>query len=182
MLAVGQVIGVHYRSDVRFLNCCFERGQIDFAHGSLVDYGVGVVPVEFGIVSHEVLDGCTYTLVLHALDVSHREPRGEKRIFAEVLKIAAVHGREVDVDAGSEHEMNPASACITADFRAHLLGQRNIPSSGERDAAGHRSGRTVIAGSQRSVGRFQARESDGGDRADEKAIDAAEQVDFFFQG
>ena len=64
--AIGEVVGIHDRADVGFFHRGFERGQINFAHGALVNNGVGVVAVELGVVAHEVLDRGADALALHA--------------------------------------------------------------------------------------------------------------------
>ena len=79
--------------------------------------------------------------LLHALDVADGHAPGQERVLAEVLEVAAVHGRGVDVDARAEHEVNAARAGIAADGGADALGQRRIPGGRQPDAA-----RMVVAG------------------------------------
>ena len=53
--AVDQVVGVHDRVDVAFGDGGLEGGQIDFAHGALVDVGAGVVAIVLLVVEGECL-------------------------------------------------------------------------------------------------------------------------------
>ena len=127
VLAVDQVVGVHHCADMSLLHGRFEGGQIDFADGTVVDDGIGIVPQEFAVVSQVMLDSGADTLLLHAADIAHGDRPGEERIFAEVLKVAAIARRAVDVHPGAEHEVDSACASIAADRGAGVSRQRAVP-------------------------------------------------------
>src|SRR5579872_106475 len=70
-------------------------------------------------------------LLLHAYDVAGGDRSGEEGIFAEIFEVATIHGRAINVDTGSEHEMNATGARIAADAGADALGERRIPGGGK---------------------------------------------------
>ncbi len=179
--AVHQVVGGHDRAHVRLLDRGLEGGQVDLAQRALVDHRVRVVAVELGVVGREVLDRGADALGLHAADVADRDPRGEERVLAEVLEVAAVHGRAVDVDARSEQEVNALGARVTADLGGDALSERRVPGGGERDAAGHGRRRAEVADAERAVCHLQAGDAGLRHVAHEEAVDAAEVVDLLLE-
>ena len=115
VLAVDEVVAVHDGADVALLDGGFEGGKVELVEGALVDDGVDVVAIVLGVVGVEVLDGGADALALDAVDVGDVHVGGEVRVFAEVLEVAAVHGRAVDVDAGAEEEVDAAGARVFAE-------------------------------------------------------------------
>ena len=134
MLAVDQIVGIHNCADVRFLHGGFECGQVDLTQGALVDDGIAIVAEELGVIAEEMFHGGTDALLLHAGDVTGGDGACEKWIFAEVFKVPAVHGRAVNVDAGSEHEVNAAGAGVLADACTNAFRQLRIPGGSKADA------------------------------------------------
>ena len=67
-----------------------------------------------------------------ALDVADGDARGEERVLAEVLEVAAAHRRAVDVHARGQHEVHAARARVAADHRADAAGERRCPTGGQR--------------------------------------------------
>ncbi len=145
VLAVGQIVGIHDGADVRAFDGGFEDGQVDLAHGALVDDGVHVVAVVLRIVAYEVLDGRRYAQLLHALDVADGDAPAQERVLTEVFEVAAVHGCDINVHARAEHEVNAARAGIGGDGAAHAFRQRRVPGGCQSDAARHGGGRPVVA-------------------------------------
>ncbi len=179
--AVHEVVGGHDRAHVPFLHRGLEGGQVDLAQRALVDQRVRVVAVELGVVGGEVLDRGADALRLHAADVADRDPGGEEGVLAEVLEVAAVHGRAVDVDARSEQEMDALGAGVTADLAGDALGERGVPRGGERDAAGHGRGRAEVAHAERAVRHLQAGDPGLGHAAHEEAVHAADVIDLLLE-
>ena len=140
--AVDQVVGVHHRVHVGLGDGGLKGGQIDFAHGALVDIDVDVVPVVLLIVERVVLDGGDDALRLHALDVGHDHARVQEGIFREVLEVAAGDGRAGDVDAGAEQEIDAAGAGIAAQALAELA--RKVPDPRWRPARRRRHRRSSV--------------------------------------
>src|SRR5437016_11929852 len=84
-----------------------------------------------------MLNSGAYALALHPLDIADRDTRGEKRIFAEILEVAAIHRRAINVRAGPQHEVHAPGTSVAANLGADSLGEFRIPSGCKRDPAGH---------------------------------------------
>src|SRR5580704_16035766 len=132
-----------------------ECWEINFAHGALVNDGIDVVTIIVGIVSHEVLCRRADSVALHPLDVAYGELRSEIRIFAHIFEVPAVHGRAIDVEGRSEHEMHTLGAGIACDLGSHFRSERGIPGRRERNSAGHGGGRPAVADSDGAVSHAQ---------------------------
>src|SRR6266699_2274024 len=128
-----------------------------------------------------MLDRGAYALALYAIDVTDRNARGEEGVFAEVLKVSAVHWSTVDVDPGRQEEVYAFGARVTSKFGPDKLGQRRIPRSGQRNASGKRSSWPKVADADGSVGHLQSRQVKTRNVANEKAVDASEQVKLFLE-
>ncbi len=70
---------------------------------------------------------------------------------------------------------------ISAYFSPDALGHRGIPGCGQTDPAGHGRGWPIVAHADWSIRHFQSRQTESGDAADIKAVDASEHVDLFFK-
>src|SRR5205807_6054248 len=110
-----------------------------------------------------------------------RNARGEEGVFAEVLKVSSVHWSTVDVDPGGKKEVYAFGASVTSEFGPDKLRQRRIPCSGQRNAPGKRSGWSKVTDAYGSVGHLQSRQVKTRNVANEKAIDASEQVKLFLK-
>ena len=181
VLAVDEVVRVHDRADVRLFHSGLECGQINLAHRPLVNARVRVVSVELGVVAHVVLDGRRDALRLNAADVADGDTRGEVWVFAEVLEVATVHRRAIDVHARPQEKVDALRARVAPYLRADALGQLRVPSGRERDAAGHRRGGAEVANAQRAVGHLQSRKAEARHVAYEEAVHAAEHVYLLFE-
>ncbi len=110
--------------------------------------------IELRIVSEVMLDRCAHSLALYALDITDRHARGEEWVFAEVLKVSAVHRSTVDVDPGCKQEMNAFGASITSEFDPDKFGQCRIPGGRQPNASGEGSGWSKVADAEWSIGHF----------------------------
>ena len=84
------------------------------------------MPLELGVVAHEVFDAAGHLMLLHAADVADRDTGGEHRVFADALEVATADGRAVQVDGGREQHVCPLRARLSAEGHAHLLHQRRV--------------------------------------------------------
>jgi len=141
------------------------------------------VAEEFGVVAEEVLDGGADAGPLHAGDVADGHGGGEEGVFAEVLEVAAVAGRAVDVDAGAEHEVDTARAGVAADAGADARGEITVPGGGEADAGGVGGGgeASVRASAVGTVGHLERGQVERGDGADGEA-GAADVINLLGEG
>src|SRR5438067_6048345 len=92
-----------------------------------------------------MLNSGAYALALHPLDIADRDTRGEKGIFAEILEVAAIHGRAINVHAGPQHEVHAPGTCVAANLGADSLGEFRIPCGCKRYPAGPGSRGSVIS-------------------------------------
>ncbi len=69
-----------------------EGRQVDLPQRTLANDGIGIEARELRVIADEMLDGGADVLRLHSLDVGNDNLRGKKRVFAEVLVVATVHG------------------------------------------------------------------------------------------
>src|SRR6266850_7049622 len=130
--------------------------------------------IELRVVSQEVFDGGADALARHTVYVTDRHARGEERVFAEVLKVSAVHWRAINVYTWSQQKVHAFGACVTPNFGAHALGHRRVPCRRQRNAPGHGCGRSKIADADRAICHLQSRQVQTRDVANEKAVDSTE--------
>src|SRR5882724_11570283 len=103
-----------------------------------------------------MLDRRAHALALYTLDVTDRNTRGEEGVFAEVLKVSAVHWSTVDVNPGRQQEVYAFGAGVTSEFGPNKLGQHRIPRSGQRHASGKGSSWSKVANAYWAVGHLQS--------------------------
>src|SRR5258705_5315306 len=103
--------------------------------------------IKLRVVSQKMFDGGADALTLYAFDVTNRHARGEERVFAEVLKVSAVHWRAINVYPWSQQKVHAFGTCVTSNLGAHALGYRWVPSSRHRNAPGHGCGWAEITAS-----------------------------------
>ena len=80
-LSAQLVVGRHHHGDVGIPDRRLEGWQVDLAQRPLVDLDVDRHSLEFLIVAHEMLDGATHTLTLHALDIGDRHSTAEEGVL-----------------------------------------------------------------------------------------------------
>ena len=182
MDAVDQVVGVHDRVDVALGDGGFKGRQVDLAQGALVDVGADVVAVVLLVVHGIVLDGGDDALGLHPLNVRNHQAGVEEGILGEVFEVAAGDGRAGDVDPWAEQEVDTAGSGILAQALAQLAGELRVPGGGQGDAARVGGGGSPGADADRGIGHLEAGQIDGRQGMGVHTIDAAQQIDFLFQG
>ena len=79
--------------------------------------------------------GGHYPLALHALDIANGNLAGKIRIFSKILKVAAVHGRAINVHRRPKQKTYPPRTGVVAQHHPHSLRQLRIPTRREADAA-----------------------------------------------
>src|SRR5205085_4932050 len=175
-----EIVGIHDGTDMSLFDSTFEGGQIDLAHGALIDLRVSVVAVVFGVVAHVVLDGRDYTLTLHSANVGYGNARSQKWIFAKIFEVPSIHRSAMDVDSRTKQKMHSARARIlTKDF-GHPLHQIRIPGGRETDTT-HCRGRSIITHADWTIRHLLLWQSEIFVAADVEALDPAEQINFLLQ-
>ena len=95
----------------------FERLEIDFVKGPLVDLGtIGEAPILL-VVAHEMLERCPGTRALDATDESRTEFSAKKRIFAVILEVPPAEGIPLDIDPGGQKKVG----VVEEGFHPHHL-------------------------------------------------------------
>src|SRR5712692_2031009 len=112
---------------MRLLHCGLEDGQVNLSQCALVNDRVRIVAIELRVVSQEVFDRGADALTLHTFDVTDRYARREEGVFAEVLKVPAVHWRAINVYTGSQQKVHAFGACVSSKLGAHAFSQHRIP-------------------------------------------------------
>src|ERR1700761_6903420 len=77
------------------------------------------MPQKFAVISQIMLHSRTYTLLLHAGDVTHSDLSRKKRVFAEAFEVASIVWRTIDVNSRSKHEMNSPCPRVTSNSRSY---------------------------------------------------------------
>ena len=126
MNAVDQVVARHNGTDAGF-DGRLEGREIDFVDGPFVRDGIRMMPVILLVVQGEMLYRRHHALRLDALDVGSGRPGGKKRVLPEILEVPPAERTPADVHAGTQQDVNPASAGILSQGGAHLPDQRGIP-------------------------------------------------------
>ena len=104
-----------------------EGGQVEFAHGPLVDHGVGGLPAQFLTVHGEVLGGGGHSLGLDAFNQPRSHVSSHLGILRVVLEVAAAQRVALDVHTRAEHDVHTQALGLSAQRLAHGLGQVRIP-------------------------------------------------------
>ena len=159
--AVDAVVRGHHRPDLAIAHGGLERAEVDLAQRPLVHVAADRVPLDLGVVGHEVLDAGGDPPALHAAHEGDREPSGERRILAVGLEVPASERVADQVDRRPEQHVGGLGAGLVGDGRAHPLDQVRIEGGAERRAAREqgRCGRRVALAPcpDRTVGHLQAR-------------------------
>src|SRR5690348_7857541 len=99
----------------------------------------------FGIVGDEVLHGCADALFLYTADVSHGNAGAEPGILTEILEVAPVRGRTIDVDTRSQEIARSSGPRIAPELTPYFLRKFRIPARSQAD-----SGRECRRGTRRT--------------------------------
>ena len=111
-VAVDLVVGGHHGPRMRLGDDLLERRQVELAQRALVHAGVEREALGLRVVGHEVLDGRADARALEAVDVGDADPRGQVRVLAEALEVAAAVGRAVQVDRRREQHVDALAAAL----------------------------------------------------------------------
>src|SRR5215813_14237611 len=134
------------------------------------------------VIAQKMFDVGAHTLTLHSEDTPYHHAAREKRILPEVLEVASIQWRAIDIHTGCEEKVFPFCACVSTDLCTELLRQMRIPGSSQSDAPSHQVGRSVVSNPKRSIGDAQERNAQARNCTNSKEICPTQQVDFFFQG
>ena len=185
MVAVDEVVGTHDRPDLALLDGGLEGGQINFPQRAFADGRVHGVAVGLLVVAGKMLDARGNATALHSLDVGHRQPRRQKRVFAEILAVAPAQRRAVDVDRRPQQHPRAGAFVrgLLADGLPDLPDQIGVPRRGHQHAGRKRRGRPFRRGlaaahTLAGVGHGHFRHAQPGNRLDGEA-GAAEQRQLF---
>ena len=128
--AVHAVVRAHHGPHPGLLHGGLERGQVDLVQRPRIDLGADRHAFGLLVVGGEVLDCSHHALALHSLDVGHGRARGEFRVFAVVLEVAATQRRARDVHRRAENHVLAVPLGLARDGCAHALDQRGIEGRG----------------------------------------------------
>ena len=160
--AVDLVVGGHDGQRLGFTYCDFETGQIQFAHGTLIDHGVAGLAAQLLAVDREMLRACGDAVALDAANEAGGHTAGDDRIFRIVLEVASAQRVAFDVHARSKQHVHVEIVSFLAERLAHLFGERRsqvlatVQAVGKQVAgldAPMRGGRLRQAACARRVGR-----------------------------
>ena len=152
VLTVDQVVGAHDRPGLRFGDGDLEAGQVQLPQGALVDDRVEAHPVVLLVVDREVLQAGAHPLGLDAPHQRRRRLARQQRVLGEVLEVASARGVTLDVQPGPEQDAHALCACLSAQRRADLLDQADVPGRAER-RRGRETGRRHRVGQPDMIGR-----------------------------
>ena len=105
--AVDAVVRRHHRPDAAIAHGGLERAQVDLAQRPLVDVAADRVPLDLGVVGHEVLDAGRDAPALHAAHEGDREASGQRRVLAVGLEVPASERVADQVDASDRAARGP---------------------------------------------------------------------------
>ena len=137
--AVDLVVGGHDGHRPGFAHCDFEAGQVQFTHGTLVDYGIAGLAAEFLTIDGEVLRTCGNAVTLDASNQARRHTTGDDRIFGVILEITTAQRVAFNVHARTEQYVYVKIVRFLAERFAHFLGECRIPGIGH-GASGREAG------------------------------------------
>ena len=103
MLVFIQVVRCHDSPSLTLLHGSLESRQIDFIESAVIDNHICGVAVHLLVVEGIVLHAGSYAIALHTLDVGHHHLCCQIRVFAHILKVAAVERSAVNVHTGAKN-------------------------------------------------------------------------------
>ena len=143
--AVDLVVGGHDGQRLGFTHCDFETGQIQFAHGTLIDHGVAGLAAQFLAVDREMLRACGDAVALDAADQACRHTSGDDRIFGIVFEVTSAQRVALDVQTRAEQHVHVKIVRFVAEGLAHFFGERRIPRIGHGSCGREAGGRLGCA-------------------------------------
>ena len=127
VLVVVEVVGTHDAPGLALGDGGTEGGQIDFVQCAVAHHDVHLMAILLVVVQRVVLHAGRHTLRLQSLHVGHHHARGQPRVLAHVLEVAAGQRRAVDVDARTQYHVLAAIARFLAKALAVEACQVGIP-------------------------------------------------------
>jgi hypothetical protein len=138
--AVDVVVRRHDRPRVGVGDGDLERQQVHLSQGALVDDAVHRVPLGLGLVGHQMLQAGADTARLQSLDVGRREQAGQQRVLRVRLEEPAAQGRAVQVDGGTEDDVDVLPLCLLGQQLADGVRRADVPGRGEQRRVGQQAG------------------------------------------
>ena len=136
--AVDAVVRRHHGARFALLYALFERGQIDLAQSALIDDAVDRHAQIFVVVDCKVFERCAHARRFDAFDVGGAHLAGEIGIFGKILEIASAKRGALDVDAGTEQDVDLLIEALLAERDADLTDEVGIPRACHIDRRGER--------------------------------------------
>ena len=136
---------------MRFTHHDFKTGEIQLAHGALVDDGVAGLTTKFLAVHREMLRACGNAVALDATNQTCRHTAGDNRIFGIIFEVTSAQRIALDVQTGAEQHVHVEVVGFLAERLAHFFRKLRIPGirhgSRSREAGGRlgRSDTEMIA-------------------------------------
>ena len=146
--AVDLVVGGHDGQRLGFAHCDFETGQIQFAHGALVDHGVAGLTAQLLAVDCEMLRACGDAVALNAANQARCHTPGDNRIFGVVFEVTSAQRVALDVQARAEQHVHVKIVRFVAKGLAHFFGERRIPRIGHGSCGREAGGRLGCANAE----------------------------------
>ena len=147
----------------------------------------------FVVVDGKVFERSAYPHRFHALDVGAAHLAGEIGIFGKIFKVAAAQRRALDVDSGTEDDVDLLIDALFAQSDAHFADEIGIPArrhiDGRRECGGregHLHAEAVVvliffAQAVRAVRHHERADAEAFDRLGRPKISAAAYRGFFAQ-
>ena len=127
VLVVVEVVGTHDAPGLALGDGGTEGGQIDFMKCAVAHHDVHLMAILLVVVQRVVLHAGRHALRLQSLHVGHHHARGQPRVLAHVLEVAAGQRRAVDVDARTQYHVLAAIARFLAEALAVETRQIGVP-------------------------------------------------------
>ena len=164
--SVDEVVARHDGAHLGVLRRVAEGRQVDLLQGTFVNIGAGVEATILHEVDGEVLHHAYHARVaLHALDIAARHLRGEPRVFAHILEVAAIARRAIDIHARAKDKLYATGTAVASQCASIIVGQALVPCRCQHHVCGIGSALLVSAHSLRAVAHKESGQSDAVDGA-----------------
>ncbi len=148
---VDEVVRAHDRPRLGRSTDDLEAGQVDLTHRALVHDGIRGHAAQFLRVDGEVLGAGCGTRGLDSFDEARGHASGKNRVLGEVLEVTPAQRRALDVEAGTEQDVDTEASRFEPQRLAHVARKLRVPRG--RDSGGRReAGRFLGLGDSQVVG------------------------------
>ena len=144
VLVVVEVVGTHDAPRLALGDGGTEGRQIDFVESAVANHHIHLMAILLVVVQRIVLHAGRHALRLQSLHVGHHHARGQPRVLAHVLEVAAAKRSAIDVHARAENHVLAAITSLLAQALAVETCQVRIPSSRQTRQGGE--GHTRVVG------------------------------------